>query len=144
MSDNEDDDGGQVFGMSWNDRNRAQGAVGEEYGEDPRTAEGKWNIKIKSLTRKEGMKFDEVKNMANQIDNYLNLNPYAFVLAYKIVNLRDDEPIDIEKLKEMKTKIDKTVAPDKEPFSNIMSLSDVIRYAYLIRATNDKGRQVLV
>lgn len=135
MSDDEDYEGGQVFAESFKDRERAQGGAGEEYGEDPKTPEGKWNIKIKALSRAEGMKFTDIKQTADQIKNYLNLNPYTFVLAYKIVNFKGDDPIDSAKLKEMKTKIEKGNTPiEKEPFSNFMELSDLIRYAYLIRS----------
>lgn len=134
--DDEDYVGGQVFGTSFRDRERAQGGVGELDNEDPKTPEGKWNIKVKVLARKEGMKFEDVKDMANQIGKYLNLNPYTFVFAYKIVNLRGDKPIDNVKLNDMKTKIEKEFTPiEPELFSNIMNLSDVIRYAYLIRTT---------
>ncbi len=138
MSDDEDNANGQVFAGSFKDRERAQGGVGEEYGEDPRTPEGKWNIKVKALTRKEGMKFEDVKDMANQIDKYLNLNPYVFVFAYKVVNKNGVELIDKIKLKDIKTKIERGNSPEKELFSEIMNLSDVIRYAFLIRSTYDK------
>ena len=150
MDDNENeyddyDVGGQVFGVSYSDYNRAQGAFGEEYTENPKTEEGKWNIKVRTLARIEGVKFEDVKDMANQIGKYLNLNPYTFVLAYKIVNLKGDKPINKEMLMKIKIKINTETTPiEKEPLSNIMTLSDVIRYAYLIRATSDRGRQVLV
>ena len=139
MSDDEEYVGGQVFGESFNDRNRAQGGVGENFEFEPKTEEGRWNIKVMVLTNQEKMKFSVVKDIANQIDKYLNLNPYTFVLAYKIVNFKGDEPIDTTKLKEIKTKIEKGNTIEEEPFSNFMKISDVIRYAYLIRATYDKG-----
>jgi hypothetical protein len=135
MNDDEDNEGGQVLAGSFKDRERAQGGVGEEYTEDAKTPEGKWNIKVKALSKAEGMKFIDIKQTADQIKNYLNLNPYTFVLAYKIVNFTGDNPIDAGKLKDMKTKIDKGNTPiEKEPFSNFMELSDLIRYAYLIRS----------
>jgi len=48
-------------------------------------------------------------------------------------------------LNDMKTKIEKEFTPiDPELFSNIMKLSDVIRYAYLIRTTSYHGKEISV
>ena len=143
MSDDDyEDAGGQVFGESFNDRNRAQTAAGDEYTDDPRTEEGKWNNKIRNLSRTEHMTFSDIKQTADQITNYLNLNPYTFVFAYMIVNFTGEDPINKDMLTSIEKKLKKN-SIEHQPFKDIMNLSDVIRYAFLIRETSDKI-QVLV
>ena len=142
MSDDEDNANGQIYGASFKDRERAQGRAGEEASEDQTTPEGKWNMRVMTLTVKEKIKFEDVKDMANQVDNdkYLNLNPYTFVFAYMIVNFTGSDPINKAKLTTVKNKITDEISPiEKQPFLNFMNLSDVIRYAFLIRAIKDKS-----
>ena len=143
MSDdeNEYEVPGQIYGESFNDRNRAQGARGEGMEENPQSKEGQWNIKIKTLAIREELDFIAIKEVADQIPNFLNLNPYTFVFAYKIVKLNGNEPIDKTKLKSVVQKIEKensTIEP-KKPFRDIMTQQDVIRYAFLIRKTIAKA-----
>ena len=79
MSDdeNEYEVPGQIYGESFNDRNRAQGARGEGMEENPQSKEGQWNIKMKSLAKREDLDLDfsAIKEVADQIPNFLNLNP---------------------------------------------------------------------
>lgn len=142
MSDDEDEYqvGGQIFGESFNDRLRAQGARGEGMEENVQTKEGQWNIKMKSLATREKLDVSAIKEVADQIPNFLNLNPYTFVFAYKIVKLNGNEPIDKIKLKSVVQKLEKenTTIEPKKPFNEIMTQQDIIRYAFLIRNTITK------